>query len=122
MGAEALDRLVMSLGAKASLPVTFGLIDAFIQTEGQTGDWRYTYAALYAMCQVGEAAKDTDLAEAMQAEVQHKQRGAGSRERPPKRPCSAKPKRSKKGQRMRHLPFRLMRVGSNAAWRASSKW
>ena len=76
VGAHELDRLAMAFGAKTALPVAFGIVNEFLQREaaddaaaGLGAGWRHAHAALHAMCQVVEVAKDTPEAGQIQSQV-----------------------------------------------------
>jgi hypothetical protein len=69
VGAGALDRLAIALGAKASIPVAFELINEALQREASGAGWVYAHCALHAMCQVVEVGKDTDFAGPMEVQV-----------------------------------------------------
>lgn len=69
VGAQALDRVSMILGAKTSIPVAFELINESLQLEATSHNWHFAHCALHAMCQIVEVAKDTEFADSIQQQV-----------------------------------------------------
>ena len=92
VGAGALDRLALAFGATTSLPIAFAIANYFLSRDSsnstsssaaasgnvlmlpiaanvQEGGWKFAYAALWALCQVVEAGKDSPNANEMQQQV-----------------------------------------------------